>query len=317
MRAISLIAGCSLLVFACSEPRVSEDRAAACSNHLDDDGDGLIDCEDPDCAGTEACEKTSATCENGIDDDRNGTLDCRQESCRALPICKDAVPTDSCLLLPPGSASGCPLGKGCYVTSDSTKWCALEGSSLAGERCGDGDSSDRSQGCAAGHLCDERKRCARICTIDSDCTRNSICHARESVRLCSASCLPGRDCDANEECVAFQRDGRMTIADGGWAHECRGRPPAAGQAALGMPCADRVNFTPPDPITPGSEICEPGLLCIPGPEGGRCRRVCSARTDGAPQPDVCEAGASCYAVVPFSTKSVRFDESYAVGVCIP
>jgi hypothetical protein len=318
MRAVSLlvVAPLLLLAFACSDPRVAEDRAAACSNKMDDDGDGLVDCEDPDCAGTEACEKTTETCENGLDDDRNGTLDCRQESCKALPVCRDAELKETCRLLPDVAAMGCPLGKGCYLTSDGNKWCALEGPGLAGATCGNGDPSDRSQGCAAAHLCNERKRCVHLCTSALDCTRNSICNAVGIAKLCTASCLPGRGCDANEECVAFQRDG-LTLADGGWAHECRSRPPARGRATLGTPCADEVNLTGPDPITPDSEICEPGLLCVPGPSGARCRRVCGAPADGSPGRDVCEGGTSCYAVVPFSSQSARFDESYAVGVCLP
>lgn len=318
MRAVSILVSSFVFAAACSDPRVSEDRDAACANHIDDDGDGLIDCEDPDCAGTRACEKTTETCANKIDDDRNGTVDCRQESCRVLPACRDAE-LKSCRLIPDVAAMGCALGKSCYLTSDGSKWCALEGSSLAGARCGDGDPSDRSQGCAAAHNCDERKRCARICSDDYDCTRNSICRDKGLVKLCSASCLPGRGCDANEECVAFQRDGEMAIANGGWAHECRARPPAAGRSALGAPCADRVVLVPKlgESATAESEICEPGLLCIPGPTGAKCRRVCAAATDGSPRSDVCEAGTTCYAVVPFSAQGARFDESYAIGVCLP
>lgn len=310
MRAVSVTAACVLLAFACSEPRVAEDRAAACSNHVDDDGDGLIDCDDPDCAGSEACEKTTATCENEIDDDRDGTLDCRQESCRVLAICKDAV-VSSCLPLPTPTTV-CPRGKGCYLSADGVHWCALEGPGREGDRCGSGDPSDRSQGCAATFLCNERRRCAHVCARDSDCTRNSICPTGSGVRLCSASCLPSRGgCDPSEECVAFQRS-ELTIAKGGWAHECRpaGRS-RVGTVDIGGDCADFVRDRS------DSEICRPGLLCIPSPDGAKCRRVCAAPTDGTPGADiVCATDERCLAVVPFSSQSNRFDENYAIGVCL-
>lgn len=301
----------SLAISACSDPRVTEDLAAACANEMDDDGDGLVDCADPDCAGTKACERTTETCSNDIDDDRDGTLDCRQASCRELAICKEPERRD-CRLAPTASEMGCPRGKGCYVTPDNTRWCALEGTGLAGDACG-ADPNDRSQGCAAAHLCNERRRCARICTDDYHCTRNSICPVTDAqVRLCTASCLPPAvGCDASEECVAYQRRD-VPLERGGWAHECAaaGRFPP-GTADLAMPCRDA------EPGRSASETCRPGLLCIPSPDGPRCRTVCRGRRDGRASADVCEPGTRCWAVVPFSGQSERFDESYAIGVCLP
>ncbi|HKY62884.1 MAG TPA: right-handed parallel beta-helix repeat-containing protein [bacterium] len=64
-----------------------------CANNVDDDGDTLIDCLDPDCAGAAACQDPPApppaddreNCGNNIDDDGNGLTDC------ADPICVGAV----------------------------------------------------------------------------------------------------------------------------------------------------------------------------------------------------------------------------------
>ncbi|MEM6959574.1 MAG: MopE-related protein, partial [Myxococcota bacterium] len=56
----------------CSEAGVCSctDAAEICDNGVDDDGDGLVDCADPDCA----TGSSDATCD-GVDDDCDGTLD--------------------------------------------------------------------------------------------------------------------------------------------------------------------------------------------------------------------------------------------------
>lgn len=310
MRLAPLVSACLVVVFACSDPRVAEDRAAACSNDIDDDADGLVDCDDPDCAGTDACEKTSVTCANSVDDDRDGALDCRQESCRALPVCKDAVET-SCLLLPAPTPIGCPRGKGCYLTTDGRRWCALEGAALAGSRCGEAGESDRSRGCAARTLCNTRQRCALLCIDDYDCPRNSRCREEAGAQLCSASCLPGDGCDAGEECVAYQRRD-VRLAEGGWVHECMParKAPPPGTVTAGGACADY------DVARRLDETCAPGLLCIPSPDGARCRRVCGAPPDGSAGRSGCTDTERCLAVVPFSGQPRRLDESYGIGVCI-
>ncbi|WP_020539173.1 M43 family zinc metalloprotease [Lewinella cohaerens] len=53
------------LPISCAPPCEPED----CTNGIDDDGDGLADCEDPDCD----CEEI---CDNGTDDDGDGLIDC-------------------------------------------------------------------------------------------------------------------------------------------------------------------------------------------------------------------------------------------------
>ena len=56
-----------------------------CGNMIDDDGDGLIDCEDPDCFNSNVC--TVEICNNGIDDDNDGWIDCSDSECFDLEIC--------------------------------------------------------------------------------------------------------------------------------------------------------------------------------------------------------------------------------------
>ncbi len=56
-----------------------------CNNMIDDDGDGLIDCDDPDCYNSNVC--TMEICNNGIDDDNDGWIDCSDSECFDLEIC--------------------------------------------------------------------------------------------------------------------------------------------------------------------------------------------------------------------------------------
>jgi hypothetical protein len=53
-----------------------ETSDAQCSDGVDNDCDGLIDCEDSDCSSY--CQEI---CDNGIDDDQNGLVDCEDPGC--------------------------------------------------------------------------------------------------------------------------------------------------------------------------------------------------------------------------------------------
>src|SRR5207237_87145 len=48
----------------------------ACSNGIDDDGDGLVDMDDPGCASPDDDnERGTTVCDNGFDDDNDGRMD--------------------------------------------------------------------------------------------------------------------------------------------------------------------------------------------------------------------------------------------------
>ena len=77
---------------------------AACQDGLDNDGDGLVDCDDPDCQIYAICVQPSPTlpvpvivsapaevgaaCRDGIDNDGNGLIDCQEPACQATKYCK-------------------------------------------------------------------------------------------------------------------------------------------------------------------------------------------------------------------------------------
>ncbi len=57
-----------------------------CDNGIDDDGDGLVDCEDPDCCNSSNCN-CSEICSNGLDDDGDGLVDCNDPDCCGVGSC--------------------------------------------------------------------------------------------------------------------------------------------------------------------------------------------------------------------------------------
>jgi cysteine-rich repeat protein len=83
-RSLCLFALLGLLALpACPEPPavVSEN----CTNQIDDDDDGNIDCFDPECTGSIACNPE--ICNNQADDDADGKFDCDDPDCFNNDIC--------------------------------------------------------------------------------------------------------------------------------------------------------------------------------------------------------------------------------------
>jgi hypothetical protein len=67
-----------------------------CGNNFDDDGDGWTDCADPDCAGATNCTPDSeGNCSDGIDNDGDGTTDCADPDCSNSAACTSASYAES------------------------------------------------------------------------------------------------------------------------------------------------------------------------------------------------------------------------------
>ena len=57
-----------------------------CDDGVDNDGDGLTDCDDPNCAGDDAC-LTDEICDDGLDNDGDSYVDCDDFDCSDDPAC--------------------------------------------------------------------------------------------------------------------------------------------------------------------------------------------------------------------------------------
>ena len=51
-----------------------------CTNAVDDDSDGLVSCDDPDCDAEPTCAPVEV-CTGGADDDGDGLFDCEDPNC--------------------------------------------------------------------------------------------------------------------------------------------------------------------------------------------------------------------------------------------
>ena len=65
-----------------------------CDDDIDNDGDGLTDCDDRDCRKDPACSdgggggnNKERNCADGLDNDEDGLTDCDDRDCRKDPAC--------------------------------------------------------------------------------------------------------------------------------------------------------------------------------------------------------------------------------------
>ena len=61
-----------------------------CTNGIDDNGNGQVDCSDAECANHPSCQQVPKDCTNGTDDDGDGLSDCDDPDCATHPACQQA-----------------------------------------------------------------------------------------------------------------------------------------------------------------------------------------------------------------------------------
>ena len=85
---------CACTIFTEFDPDLhTENFLETCSDGIDNDSDGLVDCEDTGCSELDHCKESSdATCVDGKDNDQDGFTDCKDPSCCPYATCyKDAT----------------------------------------------------------------------------------------------------------------------------------------------------------------------------------------------------------------------------------
>jgi cysteine-rich repeat protein len=81
----------------CQAPPPFEGNEITCSDNIDNDADGLIDCNDPNCNTAIVCdngggdENNDALCNDCIDNDGNGFTDCQDNGCAGVAVCQDVL----------------------------------------------------------------------------------------------------------------------------------------------------------------------------------------------------------------------------------
>ncbi|MBI3185151.1 MAG: hypothetical protein HYZ28_23695 [Myxococcales bacterium] len=258
---------------------------SSCSDGVDNDQDGFVDCADPDCASDPACSTPKEICNNGVDDDKDGAVDCLDSDCasdpNACPTC--CFDTIAMACVTSCCQNGVCIGN-CYC---GTSLCGKCGTSP--EVCTDGLDNDKDglvdcadQDCAQDPSCgtqtkelncsngiDDDRDGAVDCQ-DTDCHSSTSCSCtpQGTINCCYSKCAPnetlqclgGNICGYPCTCVPSSAD--AGVADAGSALSwyttcgdpvCRGWTAKAGVPLCttekeGNPCSvDGAQCDPQDP----------------------------------------------------------------------
>jgi len=220
-----------------------------CANNFDDDVDGLVDCDDPDCLIDPSCigPATENDCSNGIDDDSDGLIDCQDADCFLDPSCV-------------GGPEDCD--NGIDDDSDGDVDCDDSDCTFVDPSCdaGDGDccSANGTPGCSdeAGEDC--------VCDNDAYCCNNlwdSIC-ADAYQTVCSGVCTGVEDCSNG---LDDDSDGFADCDDS----DCAGAP-NCGPPTTETSCTDGVDNDQDGDTDCADSDCAPDPNCAPPPTEGNC-----------------------------------------------
>ncbi|MBS2025986.1 MAG: hypothetical protein JST92_26605, partial [Deltaproteobacteria bacterium] len=272
-------------------------KEVRCDNGLDDDGDHLTDCADPDCAGLR-CDQVGGTCQsgqcvhetncsNGVDDDHNGKTDCADPACTGQrcagngictvagacvkEICDNGIDDngdgkidcqDSLACPPPVAGTGLPIQEACC----GVKWADLLGDVANCGGCGND--------CRAGH----DATCGTIACVQGRCAYNTSSNGTTcngSGKCCDGACIGSFDHGDPNNC-------------GGCGVKCPA-PTGACQEAVcnaGGHCG----------FAPSCEVASCDLQsCITGGQAGLCTdgACCTGCVDSAS--DLCKGGTDLHA----------------------
>ena len=281
----------------CGTPPSTE---TSCSDGIDDDCDGYVDCDDIDCAGDAACQcgngicdpgedycscptdcgaPPAEICDNGLDDDCDGDIDCDDADCfgdPACPSCGDGTcnPGEDCHTCPSdciGQTGGRPSSRYCCgdgVCEGAEDAINCEVDCGAGPVCGDGTCDPGEDECNCSQDCGTPP--AEICGngIDDDCDGYSDCDDVDcfgdpSCPTCGdGTCDPGEDqCNCSQDCGTPPAE----ICDNGVDDDCDGFTDCDDSDCFGDPacpsCVDKGGA-----CTDNAECCSGN--CLPA---GKCK----------------------------------------------
>ncbi|MBU1534550.1 hypothetical protein KKF84_04470 [Myxococcota bacterium] len=277
----------------CSSAPLPRPRQEICTNGIDDDWDGHIDCADQDCFGTAGCP--GEICDNGIDDDGDGLIDCDDPSCREFAgcyteICDNGVDDD---------------GDGAVDCADFD---CLAARVCLHEQCAN-QIDDNDDGLID---CDDPQ-----CEVDPHCNPEVCDNGVDDDGDGQVDC-DDYDCRMDPGCsgevcdngVDDDADGLVDCCDphcfsptGGWCGECD--PFSHLGCSTGQACyvSKTDEFVGECYSFPGTALqgelcvwpddCEPGLFCTDeGPTLSRCAVLCYPQVD-----ETCPMGTACGALV--------------------
>jgi hypothetical protein len=244
-----------------------------CTDGIDNDGDGLIDCADPDCGDGAACDDGNICTANDH---------CSSGACVGSPTCDDANPctadscdsmTGQCSYAPTNEGGACDDANPCTVNDQCNN-----GTCVGSSKCDDGnpctaDSCDSMTGlctndpaplenaaCDDGKFCTDHDHCASgtcigaavSCDDTNPCTQDSCNEAEhqcvnDPAPLENSPCSDGRLCTDNDKCVAGVCTGTL--------RSCPGNNPCAADS-----CDEATGQCVNHPLAEG-DPCDDGHFC--------------------------------------------------------
>ena len=223
-------------------PPVTTNGTENCTNHIDDNGDGKIDCLDPKCIDTSACV-FGEICDNARDDNNNSLIDCADPQCEGQscgPSClcvggknttfdgsKDGGPVDSgvkvvdsgvrdsgVIVVPDaGVCVGCGAGCTCVggVKTESNCGDQADNDQDLATDCADSDCASAS--CGTGCQCAGGRKTETVCDdgLDNNGLGGIDCADSDCLGL---SCGAGCQCGASVKKELLCSDGLDNDGDG-------------------------------------------------------------------------------------------------------
>jgi hypothetical protein len=185
-----------------------ENSIALCSDGIDNDRDGLLDCRDPDCKGLENCQETSLiACNDLYDNDQDGLVDCDDPDCQAYvrcyereEKCDDGIDNDGDGLIDCADSS-CKDSGSCMETSAFT---CIDGI----DNDGDGLIDCQEESCKRFIVCAEYSVAA--CTDGKDNDYDGLIDCADS----GCREVYSQICNRDENTAAFCNDGKDNDGDG-------------------------------------------------------------------------------------------------------
>ncbi|MCB9543370.1 MAG: scavenger receptor cysteine-rich domain-containing protein [Myxococcales bacterium] len=227
-----------------------------CGDGVDNDDDGIVDCEDLDCADD------VASCAECLADD----------GCSVGEICVDFDCVPGCRV-----DGQCGAGEICEELS-CMAGCRLDAQCAAGLICYQGACQDACRGdgdCDAGEICGADARCAAGCRDDASCGAGRIC----APGGCVAGCRVDAGCGVGQICEG-----------GACRAGCRGDVTCGpGRICEALACVDGCRG---DAGCGAGQICEPDV-CVEGcRDDGDCPagEVCFEASCGLVPVEICDNG---------------------------
>ena len=234
-----------------------------CSDGIDNDGDGLADCADPDCNGT--------PCDDGL-------------FCTANDTCQGGV----CGSGPPRN---CSDGNSCTADScdENAGQCVHDAAALEGASCDDGEFCTTGDTCQSGACqAGSPRDCGdgNPCTADS-CDENANACVYDAAPLEAAPCEGGDFCTVNQACQAG-------ACAGGEPRDC-----SDGNSCTADSCDSGSSQCVHDPAPLQGASCDDGSACTTSDSctNGTCGGAGVVCNDGDPcTVDSCDPISGCAAV---------------------